>query len=372
LLRIIVKDVVEEMMSNNKAVKRRKPAYTTAPRPTGPHDLDVDGLPDWSPPDANHPEGEMEHYEYIGPVVEKYLTEHSHRTPATHYAFESAINNFLQATGLHENRRLRAIDREACQKWKSVLLNQTTGRIRKPVTIQAKMKMFSHFTRWLVNQDYPGFDKDPMRGLLLNAKAVGNSKIPKEAFNEAELITILGRLRNRERVVRPEFYWLCLTLMCTGARLAEMLNLLTSNVKQVDGIWVFDVMTTIEGRVKNEESTRKVPLHSQLIAAGFLDFVAASTTTKLFPTLPPKGTISRWFGDLLKACKVKRPALSTHSLRHTMVVKLEKAKVHPSLADRLVGHAVGTSSVKRGYLKSLDYDVKELQEALEKVTFPNI
>jgi integrase len=81
---------------------------------------------------------------------------------------------------------------------------------------------------------------------------------------------------------------------------------------------------------------------------------------------------ARWFADLLTVCKVKRPALSTHSLRHTMVVKLEKAKVHPSLADRLVGHAVGTSGVKRGYLHSLDYDVKELSEAIEKATFPQL
>jgi hypothetical protein len=322
------------------------------------------------PPDQDHPDWEEEVVTYIGPVVAQYLSEHSHRVDVTQYAFTEAIHNFMRSTGLHENLPLLRINRDACQRWKAVLLNQTTGRTRKPVTIQAKMKMFSHFTRWLVAQDFTGFDKDPMRGLLLNAKVVTNSKTPKEAFTDAELVSVLDRLTKRERQVRPEFYWLCLALMFTGARLAEILNILTVNVKQIDGAWIFNLIPTEEGRLKTPESTRKVPIHSQLIAAGFLDFVAASTTPKLFPTLPHKGYISRWVADLLIAVKVKRPALSTHSWRSTMIVKLEKAQVHPSLADRLVGHAIGTSSVKRGYLRSLTYDVKELSEAMEAVKFP--
>jgi integrase len=59
-----------------------------------------------------------------------------------------------------------------------------------------------------------------------------------------------------------------------------------------------------------------------------------------------------------------------HSLRHTMTIKLERARVHYSLMRRLLGHSVGKSVEDRVYLGSLKYSVKELSEALESVKFP--
>ena len=67
---------------------------------------------------------------------------------------------------------------------------------------------------------------------------------------------------------------------------------------------------------------------------------------------------------------MKRPSVTLHSLRHTMTVKLERARVHYSLMRRLLGHAVGKAVEDRVYLGSLKYSVKELAEAIEAVKFP--
>ena len=77
------------------------------------------------------------------------------------------------------------------------------------------------------------------------------------------------------------------------------------------------------------------------------------------------------FTRLLKQLKIKRPELTAHSLRHTMTVKLERARVHYSLMRRLLGHSVGKSVEDRVYLGSLKYSVTELSEALEMVKFPS-
>lgn len=62
--------------------------------------------------------------------------------------------------------------------------------------------------------------------------------------------------------------------MSTGARLNEVAQLLVEDVQEVDGVWYFDISDEGENQkeVKNKASKRKVPVHSSLIYAGFLDF----------------------------------------------------------------------------------------------------
>lgn len=69
--------------------------------------------------------------------------------------------------------------------------------------------------------------------------------------------------------------------------------------------------------------------------------------------------------------KMKTPALSLHSFRHTAAAKLELARTHGSTMRRLLGHSIGTDTENRMYKRSLQHDVKELQEALEGIRYPS-
>ena len=81
--------------------------------------------------------------------------------------------------------------------------------------------------------------------------------------------------------------------------------------------------------------------------------------------------LSLWFSEIvLKG--IKTPALSLHSLRHTLTQKLTKARTFPALQHRLLGHAIGSSIEERVYLGSLEFSMKELAEAFEKISFPFI
>ena len=57
-------------------------------------------------------------------------------------------------------------------------------------------------------------------------------------------------------------------------------------------------------------------------------------------------------------------------LRHSVAVALEKNRIHPSLAYRLMGHGLPGGVHATTYLRSLSYPMKELSEAIEKITFP--
>ena len=109
-----------------------------------------------------------------------------------------------------------------------------------------------------------------------------------------------------------------------------------------------------------------------MLTSGFLAWQQQQSGPRLFPALFSYGSIktTQWFSALLEQLKVKRAAVTLHSLRHTVTVKLAQARTYPPLQNRILGHAVGKSVEERVYMASLNFSVKELSEAIEKITFP--
>jgi len=293
------------------------------------------------------------------------------------------MNEFLSATGNDEGLAIRVFDKARCKDYKQILMSgRTTPRGRRkpgPVTVSRKLATLHHFFKWCLNSDY--LDTDIMAGLALPPKPVSSARLLKEGFSDEELDRIVHGLPNQPKdprvtdQTRREFYWLILLLMHSGCRVMEVLQLLTTDVRQVGGIWFLDLVGHGEGRrLKNRVSVRQVPIHSNDLKTGFLDWhqSQAQKDKRLFPELFPYGSVktSMMFTRLLKKLGIKRPAVTLHSLRHTMAIKLELARVHYSLMRRLLGHSIGKSVEDRVYLSSLKYSVKELSEALESVKFP--
>lgn len=66
-------------------------------------------------------------------------------------------------------------------------------------------------------------------------------------------------------------------LLFTGARREEIANLALADIRQEEGIHYFDIAPDGQRgrRLKNKSSKRRVPIHSELIILGFLDYVEA-------------------------------------------------------------------------------------------------
>lgn len=317
----------------------------------------------------------------IGDCFDQYNSEHKHRRKEWVYNITEALTQFLAVNNLDESVPVSVFNKDRFKIYKTMLLNGTAQAPHKrkpgPVTIARKLAALHHFVKWLVANDY--LDRDVMAGVVLPSRMVANARTIKEAFTDDQLTLIfnaLARYRNDRDPMRVEWYWLTLVLAHSGCRAMEVTQLHTADVRQDEGIWCMRITDdpAKRQRLKNKMSKRVVPIHSAVLKAGFLEWVERLPEGQLFPLLHPYGVqkSSGWMATLLKKLNLKKPSLTQHSLRHTVAVKMEKARVHWSVMRRLLGHAVGKSVEERVYLGSLVYSPKELQEAVEAISLPPI
>jgi integrase len=160
-------------------------------------------------------------------------------------------------------------------------------------------------------------------------------------------------------------------------RLGEIIQLWVSDVRQEDGIAYLDVNQDGDGKsLKNAASRRKVPLHADLLALGFADYVKSIRLAghqRLFHDAPVTAAgslvdiFSKRFSRYLKAIGIKHKRLSFHSLRHTFIDQAARqARLPDHLIKALVGHAdhTVTFGTYGGRLS-----IAELEEAQAKINF---
>ena len=72
--------------------------------------------------------------------------------------------------------------------------------------------------------------------------------------------------------------WIMAIALYSGMRQGEICDLDASEVREQDGVPYFDVTAA-----KSEAGVRRVPVHSELIRLGVLEYVAAIGSGPLFP-----------------------------------------------------------------------------------------
>jgi integrase len=145
--------------------------------------------------------------------------------------------------------------------------------------------------------------------------------------------------------------WLC---AYTGARAGEITQLRGMDVVKREGLWVIQI-TPEAGTVKTGKP-RTVPLHEHLIEQGFIDFVKAKGSGRLFyndqtppkeangdPTNPsrPRSVKTRerlaaWVRSLGVTDKAIRP---NHAWRHTFKRRAARAGIEAGVRDAICGHS---------------------------------
>jgi integrase len=214
------------------------------------------------------------------------------------------------------------------------------------------------------------------------AKAAGESYRPFESDELQRLFAALPReISPAKHTPESALPWVALIAAYTGMRLEEIAQLSAADVheQQANGatITVVDIHNGGNNALKNKASSRLVPVHSELVRAGFLDYVRALPQDGLlFPGLIRRaskgGKIGARLGELFRkklvALGLKRDGLCFHSFRHTVAGKLEQASVSQTDAARVLGHAIAGMSygvyssgpgLKRlaGIVEEIRYDV---------------
>lgn len=144
--------------------------------------------------------------------------------------------------------------------------------------------------------------------------------------------------------------WASLLGLYTGARASEVGQLLVEDVLAVDGLPCIRISDEGEHqKVKTEVSLRTIPVHPDLVALGFLDWVdalRAQKSARLFPTAKATAVngqgnwITKAFGRHLEQVGTNWPNAKRgfHSLRKTLIQELQGAGVVSELRAQLVGH----------------------------------
>ena len=172
-----------------------------------------------------------------------------------------------------------------------------------------------------------------------------------------------------------EDYWIPLLLLHTGARSAEICQLDTADILQVDGHWCISINDDGDNKTLKSLSARRiVPLHSKLIELGFVDYVQnriQRREKKLF-SLNPIGMYNDWgkqfaqrFQRVLKSQGfVGNSRRTLHGLRHTFVDELKQVGVDEHIVAQLIGHTTkGITFGRYGKTASIE----NLSMAVEKL-----
>jgi len=232
-------------------------------------------------------------------------------------------------------------------------------------------------------------ERNPAKSLAL--AGYDHTEEDRNPFSEAQLQKIFaapiftgceneGRGWSNVGPLRPKGtkFWIPLIGLFHGMRLNEICQLRVDDFYNSDSIWLFDVRTTEDGnRVKSEAGRRKVPLHPQVEALGFVDFhakAADSRDARLFPDLRQdiRGYYSdgfqKWFARLLDKQGAREPKTSFHSFRHNWRDAMRDAAV-PQERVRLLGGWKRTEVDER-YGSNLP--VKALHSEMSKVAYPKL
>ncbi len=294
------------------------------------------------------------------------------RKAQTVKAAENTLAMYEKATGnppLSELTRAHGVE---CRAW---LLQQglssKTSRDRFDY-----IKGFINFA----SRELELISKNPWEGLAIDHVVAK----PRRPWSLEQLQTLTAKplfvsyqLPNDWHAGGDAAYWIPLLGIFSGARVGELCQLGPDDIETIDGVpslLITDVGD--EKTVKTEAARRTVPVHSELIRLGFLDYAKAIKALKsksLWPALrlaptKPSNYFSAWF-KTIRAVEGGKELPDFHSFRHTVRSKLASAGVSEPMIDVLIGHEVTGSEGSKVYTERTPEDFRR---AIERINYPGL
>lgn len=174
-------------------------------------------------------------------------------------------------------------------------------------------------------------------------------------------------------------YWLPVLGLFHGLRMGEAGQLRAEDILEQDGIHYMRLTADSDGNsLKNAGSARRIPIHPQVLKAGFLGYVKAQGgrggEKRLFPDLVPDchgvltGNYSKWFGRYLDGVGLGHRTF--HGLRGTFKHFARECEIMEEHQDALTGHFNDT--VARTYGDAMGYPLRPLAKAISKLSYPGV
>lgn len=259
---------------------------------------------------------------------------------------QNYINTFIEHVGDKGLSEYTKADAVAFKTW-------LLGSGKSPTTINKYIQKLSLLFGWV--SDHTEQTTDIFKGLKLKRVKEVNVRT---GYTDPELKLFDSWAKEQE----PWRMFIAMIGRYHGLRSNEACQLYSDDIERVNSVWCFNIRATRKDQsLKTEASQRLVPIHSKLLAAGFLDFVASRKGGRLFKELPYRSNCySHLFGQWFSR---NRPVNKDfHSLRHTVASKLKAAGIPLQYAAAILGHTNKAISYDR---YGGDVPLDKLKEALE-------
>ena len=237
----------------------------------------------------------------------------------------------------------------------------TSGK--SPTTINKYLQKLSLFFKWIANH-HEGVN-NVFEGLSIQR---AKETKPRTAYTPEEFRQFISWAKG----LKGHRKWISLLGAYTGARANEICQLYADDVQCIDGIWCLNIRSNRpDQKLKTENSARLVPIHSDVLAEGFLEFVEGRIGLRLFAELSlVMGYYSHGWGKWFNR---NRPTdKDFHSLRHTVGTELKSAGVPIQYTAAILGHETGGISYDRyGGQVAINNLKMALESVLSKLNHPN-
>ena len=284
-------------------------------------------------------------------------------------ACERALKLFETLT---ENKLIQAITRADGDAFRAKLSKQ-------PVASKTTKDRFTWVKSLLryATEDLGWLEKHPWAGL----KVPVTSQKKRRIWTDAEISQLIDSDLFRKGICPKNWnaggaaaYWLPLLGLLTGARLSELAQLRVTDIC-LSTLRIQIQESDNDQHLKTPSAKRSIPLHSELIRLGFIDYVlkqARNCEYSLWSELPKRenkagGFFSVWFSVYKKECGIPTD-VDFHSFRHTVRTKLVQQRINESIIDKLLGHAPTGSTGARTYTHVDEF----LSGAVESIDIPAI
>ncbi len=215
-------------------------------------------------------------------------------------------------------------------------------------------------------------EHNPVSGMKL---AVRHSIHDRKAFSTEELERLFSQPMFTEKQQDDSCYWPMLLGLCTGARLAEILQLQLDDIKEQSGVWYLDINQNEGKQLKTLSSIRKIPLHNDLLNLGFVEYVqtcrergqqALFAESEKFEPRQYSNLVSKRLNRFINLCGIEDSKKTFYSLRHSFKDIAVMHDVPEEIREALMGHS--NQRVSRNY--GSGQFIERLNRYMQSLHFP--
>lgn len=303
-------------------------------------------------------------------LVEETKRVKSARTVQEKRALFSEFVDFFGDVYLNQVTRL-----DISERWrKAELARKNQKRVNEqlsPGRLEKRRGYLMKFFDWAAESGYYMHPENPMAQKMAGKKEIRQATQSYKEYTTGDLQLLFGSTFPIE-MDKPDWYWVPLMALYSGARLGELVSLTTKVFEDVDGVKIFYIADS-----KTPGGRRTVPIHSQLLTLGvwdYVNFLRSKGETQLFWYRPP-GKLSKSAGDMwakwVQRCGITDQSKVFHSFRSTVITSMHNGPAPNAAAIRSsVGHIGSVGGSHGGYIRGSE--LHNVQATIESVVYPSV